>query len=85
MRNTGLDEAQAGIKIVRRNINNLRYTEDTTDMAESEVHGIDENGKACYIDPTAEYITIMTVIQTTCAHQILFFRDLDNARSTVTS
>ena len=36
MRNTGLDEAQAGIKIVRRNINNLRYTEDTTDMAESE-------------------------------------------------
>ena len=36
MRNTGLDEAQAGIKIIRRNINNLRYTEDTTDMAESE-------------------------------------------------
>ena len=36
MRNTGLDEAQAGIKIARRNINNLRYAEDTTLMAESK-------------------------------------------------
>ena len=36
MRNAGLDEAQAGIKIVRRNINNLRHAEDTTLMAESE-------------------------------------------------
>ena len=36
MRNTGLDEAQAGIKIARRNFNNLRYTDDTTLMAESE-------------------------------------------------
>ena len=36
MRNTGLDEAQAGIKIARRNISNLRYTDDTTLMAESE-------------------------------------------------
>ena len=36
MRNTGLDEAQVGIKISRRNINNLRYTDDTTIMAESE-------------------------------------------------
>ena len=36
MRNTGLKEAQAGIKISRRNINNLRYTDDTTLMAESE-------------------------------------------------
>jgi len=36
MRNAGLDEAQAGIKIVGRNINNLRYTDDTTFMAESE-------------------------------------------------
>ena len=34
--NTGLDEARAGIKIARRNINNLRYAEDTTLMAESE-------------------------------------------------
>ena len=36
MRNAGLDEAQTGIKIVRRNINNLRYADDTTLMAESE-------------------------------------------------
>ena len=36
MRNAGLDEAQAGIKIARRNINNLRYIDDTTFMAESE-------------------------------------------------
>ena len=36
MRNTGLKEAQAGIKIARRNINNLRYADDTTLMAESE-------------------------------------------------
>ena len=36
MRNTGLDEAQAGSKIARRNINNLRYADDTTLMAESE-------------------------------------------------
>ena len=36
MRNTGLDEAQAGIKIAGRNINNLRYGDDTTLMAESE-------------------------------------------------
>ena len=36
MRNAGLDEAQAGIKIAGRNINNLRYADDTTLMAESE-------------------------------------------------
>ena len=36
MRNTGLEEAQAGIKITRININNLRYADDTTLMAESE-------------------------------------------------
>ena len=36
MRNAGLNEAQAGTKIARRNINNLRYTDDTTLMAESE-------------------------------------------------
>ena len=36
VRNTGLEEAQAGIKIARRNINNLRYADDTTLMAESE-------------------------------------------------
>ena len=36
MRNPGLEEAQAGIKIARRNINNLRYADDTTLIAESE-------------------------------------------------
>ena len=36
MRNAGLEEAQAGIKIAGRNINNLRYADDTTHMAESE-------------------------------------------------
>ena len=36
MWNTGLDEAQAGIKVARRNINNLKYADDTTLMAESE-------------------------------------------------
>ena len=36
MRNAGLDKAQAGLKIARRNINNLRYADDTTPMAESE-------------------------------------------------
>ena len=36
MRNPGLDEEQAGIKIARRNINNLRYADDTTHMVESE-------------------------------------------------
>ena len=36
MQNAGLDEAQAGIKIARRNINNLRYTDDTTLIAENE-------------------------------------------------
>ena len=36
MRNAGMEEAQAGIKIARRNINNLRYADDTTLMAESE-------------------------------------------------
>ena len=39
MRNAGLEEAQAGIKIARRNINNLRYTDDTTLMAESDGTG----------------------------------------------
>ena len=36
MRNTGMEETQAGIKIARRNLNNLRYADDTTLMAESE-------------------------------------------------
>ena len=54
MRNAGLEEAQAGIKIARRNINNLRYADDTTLMAESkeELKSLlmkvkDESVKAC--------------------------------------
>ena len=43
MRNSGLDEAQAGIKIARRDINNLRYADDTTFMAESEEEPLDES------------------------------------------
>ena len=44
MRNAGLEEAQAGIKIARRNINNLRYADDTTLMAESEeLESLDES------------------------------------------
>ena len=45
MRNAGLEEAQAGIKIAGRNINNLRYADDTTLMAESEeeLEPLDEN------------------------------------------
>ena len=43
MQKAGLDEAQAGIKIARRNINNLRYTDDTTLMAERTEEPIDES------------------------------------------
>ena len=52
MRNTGLDEAQTGIKISERNINNLRYADDITDMAESKeglksfLMKVKESGKA---------------------------------------
>ena len=48
MRNAGLEEAQAGIKIARRNINNLRYADDTTLMAESkeELKSLDESERA---------------------------------------
>ena len=47
MRNAGLEEAQAGIKIAGKNINNLRYAEDTTLMAESEekLESVDERGE----------------------------------------
>ena len=53
MRNTGLEEAQAGIKIARRNINNLRYADDTTFMGENEelksllMKVKEESGKSC--------------------------------------
>ena len=50
MRNAGLDEAQAGIKMARRNINNLTYADDTTLMAESE----EELKKPLYESETGE-------------------------------
>ena len=43
MKSAGLEEAQAGIKIARRNINKLRYADDTTLMAESEKEPLDES------------------------------------------
>ena len=45
MRNAGLEEAQAGIKIAGRNINNLRYADDTILMAESKVESLDESDR----------------------------------------
>ena len=55
MRNGGLEEAQAGIKIAGRNINNLRYTDDTTLIAESEeelkrlLMKVKEESKKCWL------------------------------------
>ena len=46
MRNAGLDEAQAGIKIARRNINNLKYADDTTLMAENEALDESKRGES---------------------------------------
>ena len=43
MRNAGLEEAQAGIKIAGRNVNNLRYADDTTLVAEAEEESLDES------------------------------------------
>jgi len=50
MRNTGLEEAQAGIKIAGRNISNLRYADDTTLMAERE----EELKSAFYLEPNVQ-------------------------------
>ena len=58
MRNTRLDEAQAGIKIARRNINNLRYADDTTLMAESE-----EDLKSLLIKEESEKVSLKLNIQ----------------------
>ena len=62
MRNAGLDEAQAGIKIARRNINNLRYADDTTFMAESE-----EELKSCLmkVKDESEKVDLKLSIQKT--------------------
>ena len=50
MRNAGLEEAQAGIKIAGRNINNLRYADDTTLTAESEEELLDESERGELLD-----------------------------------
>ena len=60
MRNTGLDEAQSGIKIAGRNINNLRYADDTTLMAESE-----EELKSLLIKEESEKVGLKLNIQKT--------------------
>ena len=60
MRNAGLEEAQAGIKIARRNINNLRYADDTTLMAESE-----EELKSLLIKKDSEKVGLKLNIQKT--------------------
>ena len=64
MRNSGLDEAQAGIKTARRNINNLRYTDDTTLMAETEelkglVMKVKEEGKKVVLKLNIQKTKIM--------------------------
>ena len=60
MRNAGLEEVQAGIKIARRNINNLRYENDTTCMAESE-----EESKSLLMKEKSEKIGLKFNIQKT--------------------
>ena len=60
MRNAGLEEAQAGIKIARRNINNLRHADDTTLMAESE-----EELKSLLMKEQSEKVGLKLTIQKT--------------------
>ena len=61
MRNTGLDEAQAEIKTARRNINNLRYTDDTTLVAESE----ELNSLLMKVKDDSEKVGLKTQLQKT--------------------
>ena len=67
MRNAGLDEAQAGIKIAGRNINNLSYADDTTLMAESE-----EELKSLLMETVADFIFLGSKISAygDCSHEI---------------
>ena len=65
MQHAGLDDAQAGIKISRKNINNLRYADDTTLMAESEeelkslLMKVEEESEKAGLKPTIQKIKIM--------------------------
>ena len=71
IQNAGLDEAQAGIKIVRRNINNLRYADDTTLMAESEeelkslLMKVKEESEKASLKPNIQKTKIMTSVPVT--------------------
>ena len=71
IQNAGLDEAQAGINIVRRNINNLRYADDTTLMAESEeelkslLMKVKEESEKASLKPNIQKTKIMTSVPVT--------------------
>ena len=65
MRNAGLEEAQAGIKIAGRNINNLRYADDTTLMAESE-----EELESLLMKEESEKVGLKLNIQRRSRHQV---------------
>ena len=73
MRNAGLEEAQAGIKIARRNINNLRYADDTTLTAESESESEIEVAQSCL----AFYNLMDCSLPGSCIHGILQARILE--------
>ena len=77
MKNAGLDEAQAGIKIAKRNINNLRYADDTTLMAESE-----EELKSLLmrVKEESEKVGLKLNIQKTKDHGIWFHHFMANRR-----
>ena len=68
MRNSGLEEAQAGIKIARRNINNLRYADDTNLMAESEeelkslLMKVKEESEKVGLKPNIQKMKIMALV-----------------------
>ena len=67
MRNTGLQEAQAGIKIARKNINNLRYADDTTLMAESK----ELKSLLMKVKEESEKVILKLNIQKTKGHGVL--------------
>ena len=76
MRNAGLDEAQAGIKIARRNINNLRYADDTTLITESEeelksfLMKVKEESEKAGLKLNIQKTKIMTSVLTTSCKQM---------------
>ena len=76
MWNAGLDEAQTGINIARRNINNLRYTDDTTLIAKNEDHGIWPHHFMQIDGETMETVTDFTFLDSKiisdgdCSHEI---------------